>query len=116
MRIESDTTPYSGEQLGHSHHHHITKCLHEDKTAGLSGGAVGIQKDTYQAPLSSSAAERDMQREVLTSPLERSGKKRSGLDLVRGLWDSLGEEANQSAKERTSPVSLSILNQNGRTY
>lgn len=104
MRIESDTTPYSGEQLNHSHHHHITKCLHEEKSTKLAGGAIGISKDTYQASDAASLEEKGSEAGIGLSASAKPGKAKLGLGLVKGMWDSLGDDGEASAREGVLPM------------
>lgn len=104
MRIESDTTPYSGEQLNHSHHHHITKCLHEEKSTKLAGGAAGISKDTYQSSDAASMEEKGSETGIGLSASAKPGKAKLGLGLVKGMWDSLGDEGDASAREGVLPM------------
>ena len=66
MRIEGDTTSYSGNQLTHSHTHHITKCLLEEETNKKSAGAAGIRMDAYQAAEKTLSAEEPMIAELGT--------------------------------------------------
>ncbi|MDO4303221.1 MAG: hypothetical protein Q4D94_04845 [Bacillota bacterium] len=104
MRIESDTTPYSGEQLNHSHHHHITKCLHEEKSTKLAGKAAGISKDTYKASDIAFQEEKGSETGIGLSTSAKPGKAKLGLGLVKGMWDSLGDEGDVSAREGVSPM------------
>lgn len=92
MRIDGDTTSYSGNQLTHSHTHHITKCLHEEETARNTGAAAGIRRDTYQAG-EKAASEEEMLVTGLETGTKRSGKKTgTGISFIRGMWEALGDE------------------------
>lgn len=103
MRIDNDTTSYSGSQLNHSHHHHITKCLMEEEEGNRrQTGAMGIKKDTYQAGANASQGERDAIG-IGIGTAGRSGRSRLGKGLVREIWDAMGDEGT-STKKGTSPL------------
>ncbi len=111
MRIESDTTPYTGDRLGHSHHHHITKCMHEEKDKKPAGGTMGIDKDAYQS--SSAVPEKsDMSLNGFSMPAAK-GKSSRGLAVIKGFWDSLGEEGEASAAKGILPMTDRTLSLHG---
>lgn len=103
MRIESDTTSYLGNQLAHSHTHHITKCLHEEEADRKSGAAAGIRKDAYQAAEKAMSEEGSMAAE-LGAGMRRSGRKTgTGVGFFRGVWEAMGEEGKDK-RENILPV------------
>lgn len=108
MRIEGDTTAYSGNQLTHSHTHHITKCLHEEETGKKNAAAAGIRKDTYQAAEKTMSEEEPMIAELGTGTRRTGRKTRTGVSLFREMWEAMGEEG--TAEKRSI---LSVFDRDG---
>lgn len=103
MRIDNDTTSYSGNQLAHSHTHHITKCLHEEEIAKKSGAGAGIGRDTYQAA-ETAVSEEELRGLGLIAGTDRRQRQaiRSGKNLFQEMWDAMGDEG-ESAREGVLP-------------
>lgn len=110
MRIDNDTTSYSGNQLTHSHHHHITKCLMDEESSKRQTGAMGVQKDTYQAGASNAAQGEQEAIGIGIGTAGRSGRIRFGKGFVREIWDAMGDEGT-SAKKGTSPLHDQLVDQ-----
>lgn len=108
MRIEGDTTAYSGNQLTHSHTHHITKCLHEEETDKKNAAAAGIRKDTYQAAEKTMSEEEPMIAELGTGTRRTGRKTRTGTGFFREMWEAMGEEG--TAEKRSI---LSVFDRDG---
>lgn len=108
MRIESDTTSYSGNQLTHSHTHHITKCLHDEDVNKNKGAAAGIRKDAYQVSEKAVSEEEP----ALTGPggdtLKSRKKPGTGAGLFQEIWNAMGEEG-----EDEKGNILSVFDRNG---
>lgn len=101
MRIDHDTASYSGNQLAHSHTHHITKCLYDEETSKKSGAAAGIQRDTYQAA-EAAASEEELQGIGLAADQRQSRASKSGRNLFREIWDAMGDE--DGTEEHVLPI------------
>lgn len=114
MRIDNDTTSYTGGQLTHSHHHHITKCLmEEEESSKRQAGAMGIKKDTYQAGSTGTSQEQTDPVGIGLSEARRSGRFKIGKGFVRDIWDAMGDEGT-SAKKGTSPLHAQAADQHTR--
>lgn len=86
---------------GNEHTHHITECLHEDRQQRLLGASAGIKMDTFTATDSQgSQSEGEPYGYYQGAARERNPVKR-GLSLVRGLWESLGNQG-VAAENRTN--------------
>lgn len=103
MRIESDTASYSGNQLTHSHTHHITKCLLDEDVNKNSGAAAGIRKDTYQASEKTAAEEEPMLTGLGAETLRSRKKPGTGVGLFQEFWNAMGEEG-EDQKGNILPV------------
>lgn len=103
MRIDNDTTSYTGSQLTHSHHHHITKCVMEEEKGRPDAGAMGIKRDTYQAGAGNAAKEETGTIGMGMDMAQRSGRFRIGKGFVRDIWDAMGDEGT-SAQKGISPL------------
>lgn len=102
MRIDNDTTSYSGDQFTHSHHHHITKCAFEEHETRRHAGAAGMQKDTYQA-----GAVKAVQEEINAIGIgqgtgQKNGRFKIGKGFVKGLWDAMGDDEHTAEKNVVS--------------
>ncbi|MCI9327069.1 MAG: hypothetical protein HFJ00_12690 [Lachnospiraceae bacterium] len=91
MQIQGDYHPHSGHGYEPPHTHYITKCLHEEEHTKNQTGAAGIKSRAISSP----ASEESAGGESFTgygSVRRRSGAKGGRPGLIRGFWESLGEE------------------------
>ena len=86
MRIDNDTTSYSGGQFSHSHHHHITKCSFGEHETGIQTGAMGMKKDTYQTGAAKAANGEAGIAGVGLGEVQKAGRFRIGKGFVKGIW------------------------------
>lgn len=108
MRIDSDTTSYSGNQLTHSHTHHVTKCLLDEDVSKNRGAAAGIRMDAYQASEKAVTEEELMLTGLGADTLKNRKKPGTGAGLFREIWNAMGEEG-----ENEKGNVLSVFDRNG---
>ncbi len=100
MQIQGDYHPHSGSGYEPAHTHHFTKCLREEEHAKQQAGAAGIKNKA----LSPGASEDKTNRESIGAGdgIRKRGDGKAGRPgLLKGFWDSLGEE-KESGKNRES--------------
>ncbi|NBJ94724.1 hypothetical protein [Parablautia muri] len=104
MEIQNNYNAFSDRRYQESHTHHITKCLHEEESAksksmaaGMKQDAVSLGEDGKTEPDSLFTYGAVGGREKKTGGL---GLKK-GLDIIKGIWDSMGdEEKTKAASEK----------------
>ncbi len=111
MRIESDTTSHLGNQLTHSHTHHITKCLLDEEADKNRGAAAGIRKDSYQASEKAVSGEEPMLTGLGADTLRSRKKPGTGVGLFQEIWNAMGEEGEN---ERGNILPVFDRNRSGR--
>lgn len=97
MQIRGDYISYSNQN--YDHHHHITKCLHEDHHKQPEAGATGMKSET----LSMQNAKEEMIQEPLNiyedAKRLTSGNHKKGVGFFKGIWEAMGDEASGSRPE-----------------
>ena len=108
MQIRNNYSSYQNHSYEQSHTHHITNCQHEEKSKKWEGELGSAEKD-------GGALSREQQRQnamELSSLVQFESKKaderKRGVNLVKGFWDSLGEE-NGSSNGASFSVKENIL-------
>lgn len=104
MQIRNDFSNFSGREYHNPHTHHITKCLHEEEHKKLGAGASGVRNDASQPD---KGTEQKTQQDA--APMHNVGADRQntavkkGLGMLRGIWDSMGEEESGRTKVTSAP-------------
>lgn len=105
MRIDNDTTSYSGGQFSRSHHHHITKCSFGEHETGIQTGTMGMKKDTYQAGAAKAVNGEAGIAGVGLGEVRKAGRFRIGKGFVKGIWDAMGDEDSAKRASQGSTAS-----------
>lgn len=106
MQIRNDFNNFSGREYHDSHTHHITKCLHEEAHKKHEAAAFGMRKDF--AGGDADAGEKAQQDVVLTHGIgtaRQNHSSKKALGVLKGIWDSMGEEELQGQREKQTPSS-----------
>ena len=97
MQIRGDYISYSNQN--YDHHHHITKCLHEDHHKQPDAGASGMKSETL--PMQN--AKEEMRQEPLNiyedAKRLTSGNSKKGVGFFKGIWEAMGDETSTSRPE-----------------
>lgn len=100
MEIQNNYNTFSDRRYQESHTHHITKCLHEEEHTKSKTAAAGMKQDT----LALGEAGKEEQENLFINGTASGMKKRAGglglkkgLDVIKGIWDSMGDEEKTMA-------------------
>lgn len=98
MQIQSNYNSYSNTGYEQTHTHHITNCLHEEKTKRNNEGATGIKSDalkgdSYQSGLKPETV--SLSQESNSSAVE----SKKGIGFLKAFWNSLGDEEKEENQE-----------------
>ncbi|MDE7287636.1 MAG: hypothetical protein K2N55_12455, partial [Lachnospiraceae bacterium] len=104
MQIRNDFNTFSGREYHNSHTHHITKCLHEEEHKKHETGALGTRNDTSDAD---TGAGQKAQQDVVFAHGTGLGRQnvsmKKGLGMLKGIWDSMGDEEAEKSEEASAP-------------
>lgn len=110
MQIRNDFSNFSGREYHNSHTHHITKCLHEEEHKKHDGGDFGIRKETVQQD---KGTEHKTQQDVFFEYNAGTGRQKTpmkkGLGMLKGIWDSMGQEEPERIKEAPAAGQKGLL-------
>ncbi len=101
MKIQGNYQSYAGKGYEPEHHHHITKCLHEEKQSRQSGATAGVRQDAQAVSDAGKSGGQEQVYGDYGEKKEHSGRKRGiGLGAVKDFWDSLGVEDSLGTEDK----------------
>lgn len=110
MQIRNDYTSFQNRNYQEGHTHHITECLHDDQTKKKEGaGGAGAEASNVQGKTVEISKDGVIyQMSADKAALKETGKK-SGTSLIKGFWDSLGDEGTQDSKNVMTVLKNNLL-------
>lgn len=110
MQIRNDYTSFQNRNYQEGHTHHITECLHDDQIKKKEG-AAGPSRST---PVTQSnhvefSKDGDTYQMAGTFVPVKKDKGKSGIGLIKGFWDALGEEGKGEGKNVMAAVKADVL-------
>lgn len=102
MQIRGDYISYSNSNNTYDHHHHITKCLHEDRHKQPEAAAAGMKSEA----LSMQKTKEEVKQEpvnIYEDVKKLTDGDKKGTGFFKGIWEAMGEETSKDRAE-TSPL------------
>lgn len=100
MEIQNNYNAFSDRRYHESHTHHITKCLHEEESAKNKQMAAGMKQDAVSLDEGEKAEQDSLFTYGAVSGIKNSTSGRGlkkGLEVVKGIWDAMGDEETTKA-------------------
>ncbi len=98
MQIRNDYTPFQNKSYQESHMHHITECLHKEQIKKPENGAsMASGNETAKGSPVKYSKDGDIYQMSAYYAAEKTNAGKKGRSLLKGLWDSLGDEGAESS-------------------
>ncbi len=110
MQIRNDYTSFQNRNYQEGHTHHITECLHDDQIKKKEGAAGSFRSmpGTQSKNVEFSKDGDTYQMAGAFVPVKKD-KEKSGISLIKGFWDALGEEGKGEGKNVMAAVKADVL-------
>lgn len=95
MEIQNNYNTFSDRRYQESHKHHITKCLHEEEHTKSKSVAAGMKQDAVTLGEEGKAEQDSFFTYGAVGKTEKKTDRlglKKGLDVIKGIWDSMGDE------------------------